>query len=206
MQCNLCIALMSQDKVDEGIVHCRQALQIDPQSASAHFALGTALQLQGKLDEAVSSYEKALQLKPDYAQVHYTLATVLQEQGKSQAALQHYQQALQGEPNWPDPLIRMAWILATHPDGTIRRPDEAVRLAERAAEITHRQNAQVQDGLAAAYAAMGRFDRAVAAAQESAQLAAAQAPPMVEAINKRLELYKRGMAYLEQPGQPPLNP
>jgi tetratricopeptide (TPR) repeat protein len=203
MECNLCIALMSQGKTDEAITHCRKALEIEPQSANAHFALGSALQLQGKLDEAVSSYEKALQIKPDFAQVHYTLATVLQEQGKSEAAIQHYRQALKGEPDWPDALIRMAWILATHPDGAIRRPDEAVRLAERAAEITRRQNAQVQDGLAAAYAAMGQFDRAVAAAQESVRLAAAQAPPMVDQISQRLELYKRGLPYLEQPGAPP---
>jgi Flp pilus assembly protein TadD len=44
----------------------------------------------------------------------------------------------------------------------IRSPEEAVRLATRASDLTHRTDAAALDALAAAQARLGRFDEAVA--------------------------------------------
>ena len=46
----------------------------------------------------------------------------------------------------------LAWLRATAPESAVRSPDEAVRLAERAAELTSRRDAGALDVLAAAYA------------------------------------------------------
>ena len=97
------------------------------------------------------------------------------------------------------PMNEIAWIRATHPDAKVRNPPEAVRLAERAAERTSRQQPVILDTLAAAYAAAGDFDRAAATAQEATSLAAAGGPSALPSeIGKRLELYRQKKPFRER--------
>ncbi len=189
---NLGNALATQGRLEEATEHYRQALQIEPDYVHAHYNLGSLLQSQGKLDEAVSHYRQALQVEPDYVYAHCGLGVVLQSQGKLDEAISHFRQALQVEPDWPRPLNEMARILATHPDPKVQDASEAVRFAERAAELTKYQNASILDTLAAAYAAAGQFDRAVTTTQVAITLAsAAQADELVNQLRKQLELYRQ---------------
>jgi len=80
----------------------------------------------------------------------------------------------------------------------VRRPDEAIRLAERAAELTQYQNAVFLDTLAAAYAAAGRFDQAVKTAQGAlALIPDVQTGELADGIRARVELYKQARPYRE---------
>src|SRR5262249_50152891 len=67
----------------------------------------------------------------------------------------------------PAALAGIAWIEATTWDESLRRDDEMVTFAERAAELSGRRDLSVLDALAAAYAAGGRFDRAVEVARSA---------------------------------------
>jgi hypothetical protein len=85
----------------------------------------------------------------------------------------------------------LAWLLATAPDERLRRPEEAVRLAEQATELTGRQNIAALDALAASYAAARRFEEAVAAGEAALALAvAASAPRQADELRARLERYR----------------
>ena len=82
----------------------------------------------------------------------------------------------------PPALNNLAWELATSPDAGDRDGALAVKLAERACELTHYQTAIFVGTLAAAYAEAGRFDEAVATAQKACALASekAEQPEPVE--------------------------
>jgi len=83
-------------------------------------------------------------------------------------------------------------ILATHPDPKARDANRAIELAERAAELTKHQSPEVLGTLAEAYAAAGRFDRAVTAAQAALALAsAARNDKLANHLRERLELYRQ---------------
>ena len=60
---------------------------------------------------------------------------------KRQAAADHYAIALKLESDAPRALAGLAWLRATAPEAAVRNPDEAVRLAERTAELTSRRDA-----------------------------------------------------------------
>ena len=99
--------------------------------------------------------------------------------------------AIDRRPDWTPCLINFSWILSAHADATIREPAEAIRLAERAATLTNRLNADALDALGAAYAAAGRFDEAVSTATAAAVLAGQDGPTDRAAqIRARIELYK----------------
>ncbi len=196
--CNLGSVLASQGKLDEAIRHLRRALSVQPEHAEAHYNLGLALQRQGKLEEAISHYHQALQSKPDYAEAYHGLGVALTLAGEFEEATIHFREAVRLKPEWLPPLNALAWILATHPDPDVRREDEAVRLAERACTLTRYQDAGVLDTLAAAYAAAGRFDRAVTTAEKALALASlGGADGLARTIGGRLELYRQGEPYRE---------
>lgn len=59
---NLGEVLDEQGRLDEAVVHYREALRIDPYFAKAHNNLGVALAKQGKIHEAIEHYLQALRL------------------------------------------------------------------------------------------------------------------------------------------------
>jgi spermidine synthase len=103
------------------------------------------------------------------------------------------------KPEWANPLAASAWVQSTSPDASVRNASEAIRLAERAAELSARREPRVLDTLAAAYAAGGRFEDAVRTAQLAIDAAMrAGFPPLAEEIRKRLALYERGQPFREE--------
>ena len=195
---NLGFALQSQGRIDEAINHYHEALEIKPDYAIAHYHLGLALQSQGKPSEAIDEFYRALEIDPEDVASHYQVGRALTLTGQPDKALNHFREAMRINPNALAPLNSAAWILATHPDSNIRNADLGIRLAERAAELSHHQNPGILDTLAAAYASGGKFDRAVATAQEAIGLASSsQTGQLADRIRKRLELYRQAKPYRE---------
>jgi protein O-mannosyl-transferase len=71
-------------------------------------------------------------------------------------------------------LNNLAWVLAAFPDASIRNGDKALRLAERANQLSGSKDPAVLRTLAAAYAENGRFTEATVTAETGLQLANAQ--------------------------------
>jgi choline-sulfatase len=198
---NLGRALKQQGKLDEALPHYRRAIAIDPRLAAAHNALGSALGSQGHVREAIREFREALRLQPDNEEAHNNLGLALRLTGERDQALAEFTAALARRPDWPGPMSEIAWILATHSDPAVRDPGKAVRLAERAAELTGRRQPVILDTLAAAYAAAGDFERAAATAQDAASLAtAAGATALSGDIGGRLALYRQKKPYREARG------
>jgi arylsulfatase A-like enzyme/Flp pilus assembly protein TadD len=198
-------ALHAQGKVGEAIRHLQQALRTRPEAADLRADLAALLATEGRSDEAIEHYLRSLSINPDSAEARYRLGVLLAMKGRTADALVHFREALRLKSDWLEPMNAAAWILATHPDGEVRSPKEAVRLAERAAALIKERRAgartavNVLDTLAAAYASAGHFDRAVATAEAAAaQADAAGGRALAKAIRERLALYRRGLPYRER--------
>jgi Flp pilus assembly protein TadD len=164
----------------------------------AYYERGLALASQGSMAEATQQYRQALALEPDDADVHYALGIALELLHRDTEAVLHYRQALREAATRADVHNSLAWILATSPSADVRRPDEAIRLAERAASLTEAPDPNHLDTLAAAYASASRFEDAVRTAEQAFLLAAsAQSDELAAEIHGRLHLYRGGNPYLE---------
>ena len=118
--------------------------------------------------------------------------------GQADKAIAQFEKALELDPDSYVPLFRIAWILATHPDQARRRPNEAVRLAETAAELTAHRNVEVLNTLAAAYASAGQFERAVAVGQSAIDAFDANAGVGLDNLNLHLRAYRNRQALSDQ--------
>ena len=116
--------------------------------------------------------------------------------GRTREAVAQYREALRLNPNLAGALNNLAWALAASPDDELRNGAEAVRLAERACELTHYGQSLFIGTLAAAYAEAGRFPEAVATAEKAEQLATTAGSKKPAGENRqRLELYRAGKPY-----------
>ena len=200
---NIGNALTQQGKHAEAAPHYAESLRLEPTNAQAHCNLALSLAGQGKTREAVAHLTEALRLRPEDAQFHFHLATVLAGEKKAQEAIAQYHEALRLKPDSTLALNNLAWILATQEDANLRNGAEAVKCAERACELTGRQQAFLMGTLAAAYAEAGRFPEAVSTAQKAVELATAGGQKEIAARNQNLlELYRAGKPYHEGKAPP----
>lgn len=170
----------------------QQSLICDPNNAKAYYNLGAAYGKKGLLNDAISEYRHAIAMNPYYAEAYHKLGLAFKAQGKPKEAIDAYREVIRLEPHNHEVCNELAWIYATSPQEAIRNGAEAVALATRACELTGFNKSEALDTLAAAYAQLGAFDKAV-----EYQLRAIEvAPPQIEKdLRKRLQLYKGKRAY-----------
>jgi tetratricopeptide (TPR) repeat protein len=110
--------------------------------------------------------------------------------GKCADALPHLRQVLEANPARVDLLTAAAWVLATCPP--VRDPTAAVRYAEQARDLAAGDDAGVQDMLATAYAAAGRYADAATSARCALVLARRQGnAEFIARLEARIALYER---------------
>jgi hypothetical protein len=176
---------------------CRHAIAVTANNYKAHFNLGLALIDEGKTDAGIAQMYEALAIAPGFGgRMQFT--DILVQQGRIPEAMEQYRIILQQNPNLPLALNNLAWLLATDEDPKLRNGTEAVRLAERACDLTHYQTMTFISTLAAAYAEAGRFDEAV----KTEEMVVARAnstgeKDLLERNRRLLELYRAGHPYHE---------
>jgi tetratricopeptide (TPR) repeat protein len=191
---NLGTALSSVSRVPEAVEQYQQALRLQPAYALAHNNLGHALLALGNPDEARGHFLEAVRLDPKLADAHYNVAMIARARGDLPGSIERLREAVRLEPDWVQAVNQLAWMLATSASATVRDAGQAIRLAEHAAMLTGRANAGVLDVLAAAQAAAGQFDSAVASCNEA--LARRPDQPLADAVRQRCALYAQHRAYV----------
>ncbi len=194
-QYNVGTTLLRMGELDEAVARFERALRLDPEYAPVHNNLGAALRSQGRLDAATRRFRQAVRARPDDEDALYNLASTLTLRGEFTEAIALYRRVLALLPDSPEPFAELAWLLATHPDPTPRDVQEAVSLAEHAAQLTSRRDARVLNTLAAAHAAAGRFDEAAATARAALALLHDNGSDLATTIRQLLDLYSEGRRY-----------
>ena len=193
---NLAILLQSQGRTDEALQQLREVLRIDPDDAQANYNLALGLQSMGRFEDALPHLRRMVESRPGDARLRHNVGLALLSSGRTDEAMREFREASRLQPSAPMPIYTMAWILATHRDEKIRNPGEAIVLAERSVQLTKNRNPLALDALAAAYAAAGRFDRAVPIAEQALTVARlAGATDLANNIGARLELYGQRLPY-----------
>jgi tetratricopeptide (TPR) repeat protein len=131
-----------------------------------------------------------VELNPDSPEGRYNLANALAVLGERKAAVGQLRETLRVRPDWPQALASLAGLEMTAP-GAAGDPEEPIRLASRAADLSGRRDPYILDVLAAAYAAAGRFTDATRTAQAAeAALASGSAPDLAAQIRAHVGLYR----------------
>jgi len=161
---NLGVLLLARGNGTEGVRELREALRSNPGDLETEYNLATALNQQGQWSEAADLLTKIVTRAPNDPNAHYQLGVAFSHLLKTRDAMSHYASALLIQQDFPDALDALAWLLATAPSSGTRNGVQAVGMAERACQLTEQKDASKLKTLAAAYAEVGNFPNAIAAA------------------------------------------
>jgi tetratricopeptide (TPR) repeat protein len=171
---NLGIVYLGQGNVDEAISLLQAAVDLRSDNSPAQENLAKALLQKGRVSEALIHYRKLLELQPDNIEVHNIVGTVLIQQGRAREAIDEWQKVLTIQPDNGNAMSNLAWVFATSPDDSVRDGPKAVQLASEAVRISGRRIPILFRTLAAAYAEVGDYSKAIEIAQEGSDLANSQ--------------------------------
>ena len=142
------------------------------------------------------SLRRVLDAAPDDLETRRRLAATLVQEGRIEEAIGAYGCILLRSPDDLDALNNVAWVRATHTQAIHRDGAEAMRLAERARDVSPEPQAVLYSTLAAAYAEAGRFPEAIRAGERAVALARSAGGPSEAAdYARQLRAYRAGRPF-----------
>ena len=191
-------ALAQENRVDEAVWHFKESLRIFP-TVNAKTNLANAYMAQGHTGPALDLFNEILSVKPNNVKANYNLAVAMQTIDRTDLAIKYLRRVTEIDRNYLNAFTSLAWILATTDKPDPADPQEAVKYAQRACEITGYIRPDVLNLLAVCYAAAGDFEQALNFA-EKAEIVARKTGhrELIDEIQKQKELYRN-----RQPYRPP---
>jgi tetratricopeptide (TPR) repeat protein len=196
---NLGMALSQTRDIKAAIAELTETTRRLPDTPEPYVALAALLDATGDPRGAVEAARAGLRVAPTAAPLHSGLARSLLRLNETAEAVRHYRFALRFDPDhWPA-LIGLAWVQAAHEDKRFRDGAEAVALATRACELTHRQWPPAIRVLAAALAETGEHEKAVHELEPLLSAPMPQDPTLPAQLQRDLEHYKARKPLREPP-------
>ena len=185
---------------DKVIALCDATLQGEKSFKVASVILrfrGSAHSGKGQWKDALNDYAEALKSNPDSPWAFLERGEIYVSRGQWKLAAQDFKKAMHlgaREKEYYRLLNGFAWFRATCPKQVFRDGKEAARLARQACHLSHWQDPNMIDTLAAAYAENGDFQRACAF-QEQAMWMDGVDEQVRSDMAKRLTLYREKQSY-----------
>jgi tetratricopeptide (TPR) repeat protein len=123
--------LRAQGKLDEALMHAREAVRLEPGSARHWSNLAVSLRESGLLGEALDAARRAVALNPGYALAWRVLGIVESDLNDLPAAADALERSVQVAPGDPNVWFTLGIVYAKsmRPADAIRAYEETVRLA-----------------------------------------------------------------------------
>jgi tetratricopeptide (TPR) repeat protein len=135
-----------------------------PRFAMAFYRRGLDHLKKANYDLAVHDFKKAIEKKSDFIEAYYNMGIAKKKLREYHSAIMNFETALKLEPENIKNLNSLSWLLATCNDAKFRDGKRAVKLSEKAVDLDY--NPITLDTLAAAYAEVGEFDKALSLQEE----------------------------------------
>ena len=184
---------------NRAIVRYRVAKELSPRDVQIRRSLANLLVQKNLLAAAQMEYAELLAMQPEDFSLHLSLSGVLALEGQSDESVFQLNEAVRLNPDSSEALNNLAWTLATSAHPGLRDAPRAVTLAQHACELTHFDQTRFIGTLAAAQAATGKFDEAIATAQKACALAQNKGETnLLQANQKLLERYRAHQIAVEE--------
>ena len=194
-------AYLRKNKYEDVISVLAKTLTAEPKNSDALSLRATAYHSIKQWRLAIDDYTALIDILPKSESTYRNRASCYAALGDYRRQLFDHMRSVELAPKDARACNGAAWLLATCPDQKIRDGSEALQFATRACEVTDWKDPFYLDTLAAAYAELGQFEKAV----EWQQKALAN-PDFEKNVDKdefvvaqrRLDLYKSGKPFREK--------
>ncbi|MCS7468343.1 tetratricopeptide repeat protein [Stieleria sp. ICT_E10.1] len=161
---------LQDDRPRQAIEVLSAILDRDPTNVSVLRSRADAYLSVGDHDKAIEDYERAIKVAGDDS-TNYDLSGILNN---------------------------LAWVLATSPQDSVRDGARSVELGERAVELTDGKEPHILSTLAAGYAEMGNFEKAIQWSSKAVEVGKEQEHEQLQQLEEELEQYRAGKPWREK--------
>jgi tetratricopeptide (TPR) repeat protein len=179
---------------DQAISGYNEALQVDSEYPEAYAHRARAWERKGEWEKAVADYSEAIRRAPDNILLQDIRRFLWGKNGRWDKVIEDYTEIIARRPNDPKVWNARAWVLATCPDSQFRNGAKAVQDAKHACELSQEKDSYIVDTLAAAFAEVGDFEKAV---ETQKRALANLRTDLLKGGRERLALYEQQKPYRE---------
>jgi tetratricopeptide (TPR) repeat protein len=173
---------------DSAIADYTRSIRIYPWWATTFNNRGMSWHCKKEYDKAIADYNEAIRLDPKCVLAIVNRGFAHLDKKDYYKALDDFRLAIKVDPKYARPYLARAWLFATCPDRRFRDGKLAVESAIQACDLSSWRDSNKLAVLAAAYAELGDFPKAIRWQTEAIDRAVDPADK-VEG-RERLELYK----------------
>jgi hypothetical protein len=184
-----------------------RAGRLVPEAAQGHDFIGLTLANRGRRQEAITSFVRANAIDPYEPRACRHLAEAFMAGGEFAKGFSVLRTGLQTGARGRFATIARdyAWRRATCPDESLRDGAEAASLVRQVIALQEERSFRTMEVLATSLAAQGRFEQAVAAAEEALHLARSSGEEEAAVrLERELDSYRRGQPWIEPVEMPGL--
>lgn len=176
------------------VVDYTYAIKLDPDRILPYSKRGGIFYRLGKHEQALADFDRWLELSPNDARGYVVRAGLHTRRKAYDLALADLERAVRLDAVNVAGTNALAWLLATCPEERFRNGKRAVMLAGKACDQTQRKAWFCLSSLAAAYAEVGDFPKAIQTQQDALRLTP---DPEKKNAQARLTLYENGQPFRE---------
>jgi tetratricopeptide (TPR) repeat protein len=162
-----CWAYMAVGEFDRALRDAEEAVRLNPDSTAWKNNRGEVFIKRKDYDKAIAEFSALLEGNPRYFFALYNRSEAYLRSKQFAKAKADIQAALVNEGKVPGLHMNLARVLATAPDSKLRDGKKAVESAKKAVDMIKYRDGRFLDTLAAAYAEVGEFDKAVETQQKA---------------------------------------
>jgi len=110
-QLNVANALLLANRPEEAIAQAQKILEVDSNSAAAHYLIGCASLRLGRNEEAVKALQQSQRIDPAVTAVNFQLGLAQERSGRLDEAIAQWQTAIEFDPDHPAAHYRLSQVL-----------------------------------------------------------------------------------------------
>ena len=211
-----CLIAIEEGRMADAINEMKTLVSRDPSNQERRLQLANLYIQDERPRKAIEMLTAVIDADPKNVGALRSRADALLSVGDHGEAINDYESALSaaGDDERYDAsglMNNLAWVLATSPNDDIRDGKRAVELGEKAVELTDAKEPHILSTLAAGYAEIGDFDKAIEWSGKAVELGKEQDHNQLEQLEEELENYRarkpwREKQDTEENSKPILNP
>ncbi|MEZ6141751.1 MAG: hypothetical protein R3B84_14365 [Zavarzinella sp.] len=190
----ICWAYMAIHDYDNALKFANRCVELSPNSIAWKNNRGEVYNKRKEYSKAIEEFTSILNKSPTYFFALYNRSEAYMRTGKFQEALDDINNALENHADVPGLFVNQARVLSIASDAKLRDGKKAIEIARKAGEVLKFKDGYYFDTLAAAYAEVGDFEKAV-----DLQTKAMADPDWMKREEKeirlRLDLYRNKKPY-----------
>jgi tetratricopeptide (TPR) repeat protein len=185
---------IQEKRVGDAIAELERLVQLNPENRLLLMQLASMYQMDDRPRKALRIADRLINAEPTDWQALRLRGDVLLALGRHADAINDYEEAVKNIPEDEEDLSgvlnNLSWVLSTSPEDSVRNGDRALETGLRACELTEYKKSHILSTLAAAYAELGQFDKAIEWSSKAVELGAKEETEQLDQLKEELKNYQ----------------